>query len=200
MNEKNIYSIFDCMLPLEEKEGLLKQYGIVVWMTGLSGSGKSTLAVALEKELHRNGRMTCLLDGDNIRSGLNADLGFSTDDRTENIRRIAEVGKLFVQNGIIVIAAFISPTASLRQMAARIIGEKHFFELYVNTPLSVCEQRDTKGLYAKARKGLIKDFTGISAPFEVPQNPSLVIDTSTKGLNEAVSEIVTAIHPLISYE
>ncbi len=197
---KTIHTIFDKMLLSEDKERLLHQHGLVIWMTGLSGSGKSTLAVALEKELHHAGRMTCLLDGDNIRSGLNADLSFSAEDRTENIRRIAEVCKLFAQNGLIVIAAFISPTEAMREMAARIIGSKYFFELFVSTPLSVCEERDTKGFYAKARKGLLKDFTGISAPFEAPKKPSLTIDTSTVCVEEAIRQIIVKVYPLICYE
>ena len=182
----NIYPIFDQMLSREDKETLLGQKGVMLWFTGLSGSGKSTVAVALERELHRRGRLCRILDGDNIRSGINANLGFSEADRRENIRRIAEVSKLFVDTGIITIAAFISPTEEMRQMAAEIIGRNDFKEIYISTPLEECERRDVKGLYAKARLGEIKNFTGISAPFEAPVNPDLSIDTSAVSLEESV--------------
>lgn len=182
----NIYPIFDQMLSREDKETLLGQKGVMLWFTGLSGSGKSTVAVALECELHRRGRLCRILDGDNIRSGINANLGFSEADRKENIRRIAEVSKLFVDTGIITIAAFISPTEEMRQMAAEIIGRNDFKEIYISTPLEECERRDVKGLYAKARLGEIKNFTGISAPFEAPMNPDLSIDTSAVSLEESV--------------
>jgi adenylylsulfate kinase len=182
----NIYPIFDQMLSREDKEALLGQKGVMLWFTGLSGSGKSTVAVALERELHRRGRLCRILDGDNIRSGINANLGFSEADRKENIRRIAEVSKLFVDTGIITIAAFISPTEEMRQMAAEIIGRNDFKEIYISTPLEECERRDVKGLYAKARLGEIKNFTGISSPFEAPVNPELSIDTSAVSLEESV--------------
>ena len=182
----NIYPSFDQMLSREDKEALLGQRGVMLWFTGLSGSGKSTVAVALERELHRRGRLCRILDGDNIRSGINANLGFSEADRKENIRRIAEVSKLFVDTGIITIAAFISPTEEMRQMAAEIIGRNDFKEIYISTPLEECERRDVKGLYAKARLGEIKNFTGISAPFEAPMNPDLSIDTSAVSLEESV--------------
>ncbi len=188
-----IYTVFDKMLRREDKEELLKQHGLVIWMTGLSGSGKSTLAIALEKELHKNGRLTCVLDGDNIRSGLNSDLGFSSEDRIENIRRIAEVCKLFVDNGVIVISAFICPTNNLREMASQIIGSSHYFEIYVSTPLAICEARDHKGLYAKARSGEIKDFTGLTAPFDIPLQSSLIIDTSAISISDAVKRIMEKI-------
>jgi adenylylsulfate kinase len=182
----NIYPIFDQMLSREDKETLLGQKGVMLWFTGLSGSGKSTVAVALERELHRRGRLCRILDGDNIRTGINANLGFSEADRKENIRRIAEVSKLFVDTGIITIAAFISPTEEMRQMAAEIIGRNDFKEIYISTPLEECERRDVKGLYAKARLGEIKNFTGISSPFEAPVNPDLSIDTSAVSLEESV--------------
>ena len=174
------------MLSREDKEVLLGQRGVMLWFTGLSGSGKSTVAVALERELHRRGRLCRILDGDNIRSGINANLGFSEADRKENIRRIAEVSKLFVDTGIITIAAFISPTEEMRQMAAEIIGRNDFKEIYISTPLEECERRDVKGLYAKARLGEIKNFTGISSPFEAPVAPDLSIDTSAVSLEESV--------------
>jgi adenylylsulfate kinase len=158
-------------------------------MTGLSGSGKSTLAIALERRLHALGRYAVVLDGDNVRTGINNNLGFSDADRTENIRRIAEVAKLFVQNGAVVICCFVSPTVAIREQARTIIGTDDFLEVFVDTPLEVCEARDVKGLYAKARAGEVKDFTGISAPFEPPTAPALRIaiaglseDTSTDAL------------------
>lgn len=186
----NIYPIFDQMLSREDKEMLLGQRGVMLWFTGLSGSGKSTVAVALERELHRRGRLCRILDGDNIRSGINANLGFSEADRRENIRRIAEVSKLFVDTGIITIAAFISPTEEMRQMAAEIIGLNDFKEIYISTPLEECERRDIKGLYAKARLGEIKNFTGISSPFEAPVAPALSLDTSRLTLQESVAALL----------
>ena len=186
----NIYPIFDQMLSREDKEKLLGQQGVMLWFTGLSGSGKSTIAVALEQELHRRGRLCRILDGDNIRAGINANLGFSEADRKENIRRIAEVSKLFVDTGIITIAAFISPTEEMRQMAAEIIGRNDFKEIYISTPLEECERRDVKGLYAKARLGEIKNFTGISSPFEVPANPALSLDTSKLTIKESVDALL----------
>lgn len=190
----NIYPIFDRMLTRADKEQLLGQRGMMIWFTGLSGSGKSTIAIALERELQRRRLLCRILDGDNIRSGINSNLGFSPEDRVENIRRIAEVGKLFVDTGIITLAAFISPTNELRRMAARIIGEQDFHEVYVSTPLEECERRDVKGLYAKARRGEIRDFTGISAPFEVPENPALSLDTSQLTVEESVDRILKLIN------
>ena len=176
-----IYPIFDKMLSREDKESLLHQRGIMIWMTGLSGSGKSTVAIGVERELHNRGILCRILDGDNIRAGINSNLGFSEEDRRENIRRIAEIGKLFVDTGIVTIACFVSPTTELREMARKIIGEKDFREVYIATPLDECERRDVKGLYARARRGEVKDFTGISAPFEAPTNPDLSLDTSYQG-------------------
>ena len=190
---EHIYPIFDRMLSRTDKETLLGQRGMMIWFTGLSGSGKSTIAIALERELHRRGLLCRILDGDNIRSGINNNLGFSPEDRIENIRRIAEVGRLFVDTGIITLAAFISPTNELRRMAARIIGEDDFFEVYVSTPLEECERRDVKGLYAKARRGEIKEFTGISAPFERPEHPALTLDTSRLSLEESVNQLLDLI-------
>ena len=189
-NDNNIYPIFDRMLARADKERLLGQRGMMLWFTGLSGSGKSTVAVALERELHRRGRLCRLLDGDNIRTGINAGLGFSADDRRENIRRIAEVGKLFVDTGIITLAAFVSPTEELRTLARDIIGAADFKEIFVATPLEECERRDVKGLYARARRGEVKNFTGISAPFEAPQNPALVLDTTDTPVEESVGKVL----------
>lgn len=195
--QNNIYPIFDKMLTREDKEYLLKQRSVMVWFTGLSGSGKSTIAIALERELHKRGLLCRILDGDNIRSGINNNLGFSAEDRVENIRRIAEVSRLFIDSGIITIAAFISPNNALREMAASIIGKDNFLEIYVSTPIEECERRDVKGLYAKARRGEIKDFTGISAPFEAPAHPSLTLDTSVLSLEESVNKLLELIIPKI---
>ena len=186
----NIYPIFDRMMGRKDKETLLKQRSVMVWFTGLSGSGKSTIAIALERELHQRGLLCRILDGDNIRSGINNNLGFSAEDRVENIRRIAEVSKLFIDTGVITIAAFISPNNELREMASSIIGKENFLEVYVNTPIEECERRDVKGLYAKARKGEIKDFTGVSAPFEAPEHPALSLDTSVLSLEESVNKLL----------
>ncbi|MBQ6192202.1 MAG: adenylyl-sulfate kinase [Bacteroidaceae bacterium] len=185
-----IYPIFDKMLSREDKEQLLHQRGIMIWMTGLSGSGKSTVAIGVERELHKRGILCRILDGDNIRAGINSNLGFSAEDRRENIRRIAEIGKLFVDTGIVTIACFVSPTLELRQMAREIIGEKDFREVYIATPLEECERRDVKGLYARARRGEVKDFTGISAPFEAPTHPDLSLDTSQMTLKDEVEAVV----------
>lgn len=187
---ENIYPVFDRMLTRADKEALLKQRGMMLWFTGLSGSGKSTVAIALERELQRRGLLCRLLDGDNIRTGINANLGFTADDRRENIRRIAEVAKLFVDTGIITLAAFISPTEELRTLARDIIGADDFKEIYISTPLEECERRDVKGLYARARRGEVKHFTGISAPFEVPQHPALSLDTSRLTLEQSVAKLV----------
>ncbi|HCF76357.1 MAG TPA: adenylyl-sulfate kinase [Bacteroides uniformis] len=198
MEENNhIYPIFDKMLMRKDKEDLLKQHSVMVWFTGLSGSGKSTIAIALERELHKRGLLCRILDGDNIRSGINNNLGFTEADRVENIRRIAEVSKLFLDTGVITIAAFISPNNDIREMAADIIGQDDFLEVYVSTPLEECERRDVKGLYAKARKGEIKNFTGISAPFEEPAYPALTLDTSVLSLEESVNKLLELILPRI---
>lgn len=197
MNENHIYPIFDRMLQREDRETLLNQKGLMIWFTGLSGSGKSTVAVALERELHNRGLLCRTLDGDNIRSGINNNLGFSNEDRIENIRRIAEVSKLFVETGIVTLAAFISPTNDIRKLASEIIGEDDFVEVFIDTPLEVCEQRDVKGLYKKARAGEIKEFTGISSPFEAPENPDLRIDTSKQSLEESVNQLISFILPKV---
>lgn len=176
----------------------MQQRGCAIWMTGLSGSGKSTIALALEKQLHAAGHLTTVLDGDNVRTGINNNLGFSEADRTENIRRIAEVAKLFVQQGIITICCFVSPTVAIRQLAKDIIGEQDFLEVFVDTPLDVCEQRDVKGLYAKARAGEVKDFTGISAPFEAPTSPTIRLKTAGRSEADTVQELHQFIAPRIS--
>lgn len=196
-NNDNIYPIFDRMLGRKDKEELLEQHGVMIWFTGLSGSGKSTVAIALERELHKRGLLCRILDGDNIRSGINNNLGFSEIDRVENIRRIAEVSKLFIDTGIITIAAFISPNNDIREMAAAIIGQDDFLEIFVSTPLEECEKRDVKGLYAKARRGEIKNFTGISAPFEAPINPTLSLDTSKLSLEQSVNRLLDIVLPKV---
>ena len=189
----NIYPIYEKMMTRSDKEQLLGQRGVMVWFTGLSGSGKSTVALGVERELHKRGILCRILDGDNIRSGINKNLGFSADDRKENIRRIAEIGKLFVDTGVVTLSAFISPTNESRHMASEIIGADDFREVYVSTPLEVCEQRDVKGLYARARRGEIKDFTGVGAPFEVPEHPALTLDTSVLTLEESVNKVLELI-------
>jgi adenylylsulfate kinase len=188
---KNIFTVFDEVLQKAEKEKLLKQKGIAIWMTGLSGSGKTTIAKALEKKLHTESFLTQILDGDNVRAGINNNLTFSETDRIENIRRIAEVSKLFVECGVITINCFVSPTIE--------IGEKNFYEIFINTPISICEQRDVKGLYKKARNGEIKDFTGINAPFEAPLNPSINILTEGKTIEQSTSELYKYILPKIQF-
>lgn len=188
----NIYPIFDTLVSQQQKETLLKQRGKVIWMVGLSGSGKSTLARAAENTLHQQQKVTMLLDGDNLRAGVNNNLGFSEEERTENIRRAAEVAKLFAHCGLITICSLISPTERIRSMAREII-EKDYFEVYIDCPLEICEQRDVKGLYAKARRGEIKDFTGISSPFEAPQSPDLRVPTYQQSLEESHQVLVNKI-------
>ena len=198
-SQRHIHPIFDRILASPEKEDLLKQRGLVIWMTGLSGSGKSTIAIALERKLHENGFLTQVLDGDNVRTGINNNLGFSVEDRTENIRRIAEVSKLFSQCGIICINSFVSPLQSMRNQAAEIIGKNKFVEVCIDTPLEECEKRDVKGLYKKARAGEIKNFTGIDDPFEAPLSPDISISTVGKSIEECVDQLYNYILPKISY-
>lgn len=173
-----------------DKEKLLKQKGSVIWFTGLSGAGKTTIAIELEKQLYHKELITQILDGDLVRAGINNNLGFSNEDRIENIRRIAEVAKLFVNSGIITICCFVSPTEEIRTLARTIIGKDDFIEVFVNTSFDVCEKRDVKGLYAKARKGEIKDFTGIDAPYEVPVNPEIELKTNDLSVEESVKKIL----------
>lgn len=188
--EENIFPVFDKILQREDKEKLLHQKAKVIWMTGLSGSGKTTIAIALERELQKQNFFTQILDGDNIRAGINNNLGFSDADRTENIRRISEVAKLFLNCGVITICCFVSPTEAIRNQAKEIIGENNFIEIFINTPIEICEKRDVKGLYAKARKGEIKDFTGINAPFETPINPAIEVKTENRKVEDCVNEII----------
>lgn len=193
----NIFTFHDEILQKEDKEKLLGQNAFALWMTGLSGSGKTTVAKILEKKLHENGILTQLLDGDNVRDGLNQNLGFSAEDRAENIRRIAEVNKLFVQCGVVTINCFVSPTHEIRDSARRIIGVQHFVEVFVDTPLEVCESRDVKGLYKKARSGEIKNFTGIDAPFESPENPEVILKTANQTPEESAGVLFDHIYPKI---
>ncbi|MBN2486456.1 MAG: adenylyl-sulfate kinase [Bacteroidales bacterium] len=186
------------MISSSKKETLLGQKGKVIWFTGLSASGKTTLALGLEKKLFSDGFLTQILDGDLVRQGLCSNLGFSVNDRTENIRRIAEVAKLFSQSGIVTLAAFISPTNKIRQMAREIIGSENYIEVFVSTPLEICEARDPKGLYKKARAGEMKDFTGISALFEIPEKPAIVIDTSSLAVDASIEEIYRQVLPCIT--
>lgn len=190
---ENIYPIYDRMMTRQDKESLLGQRGIMIWFTGLSGSGKSTVAMGLERELHAQGILCRILDGDNVRAGINNNLGFSAEDRIENIRRIAEIGKLFVQTGVVTLACFVSPTNDIRQMAREIVGKEDFLEVYISTPIEECERRDVKGLYARARKGEVKNFTGISAPFEAPVSADIAIDTSKIPLEESVRTLTELI-------
>lgn len=172
-----------------DREKQLGQRGFVLWFTGLSGSGKSTIANAVEQQLYKSGYKTYTLDGDNIRQGINKGLTFTAEDRAENLRRIAEVAKLFVDSGQICMAAFVSPTRADRKIVKDIIGDKDFIEVFVDTPLEICEQRDVKGLYAMARKGEIKNFTGISAPYESPENPEIVVKTEHKTIEDSAKEV-----------
>jgi adenylylsulfate kinase len=194
----NIHPIFDQLLQRSDKETLLKQRSLVLWMTGLSGSGKSTIAKGLEKRLHEQGHLVMILDGDNVRTGINANLGFSETDRIENIRRVSEVSKLFVQCGVITINSFVSPTRDIRELAKNIIGADDFYEVYINASFEECAKRDVKGLYKKALAGEIKNFTGLDAPFEAPEHPALEIKTAEQSIEESIETIYQFLLPLIS--
>ncbi len=198
MNE-HIYPTFHQILDRAAKEKFLKQRAKVIWLTGLSGAGKTTLAQHLEEALFRTGFLTQVLDGDNIRSGINSNLGFSDADRLENIRRIAEISKLFLHCGVITINCFISPTGVIRDLARQIIGSDNFIEVYVNAPLEVCEQRDVKGLYSRARRGEIKDFTGVTSPFEVPAHLDIEIRTDLYPVGTCVEKLMEFILPKITF-
>lgn len=195
---ENIHPIFDTILPTDKKEALLNQKSLVIWMVGLSGSGKSTIARALENRLYEKGYLTALLDGDNLRTGINNNLGFSEEDRTENIRRAAEASKLLAHNGVITICSLISPTAQIRAMAKEIIGAK-YCEVFINCPIEVCEKRDVKGLYAKARRGEIKSFTGIDSPFEAPESPDIELNTADRSAEENLNQLLEYILPKVKY-
>lgn len=190
---ENIFPHFDQMLSREFRENKLGQKGKVIWLTGLSGSGKSTIGLALEKRLFQENFFAQLLDGDNIRSGINKNLGFSEEDRKENIRRIAEIAKLYLSTGIITINSFISPTKETRDLARDIVGQDDFLEIYINAPISVCESRDVKGLYKKARAGEIQGFTGINQTYEEPENPAFELRTDLQSIDESVDILFTFI-------
>ncbi|MVM35209.1 adenylyl-sulfate kinase [Spirosoma sp. HMF4905] len=194
----NIHPIYDCLTPRHEREARLGQRGKVLWLTGLSGAGKSTIAAGLEQRLFREGFFAQVLDGDNIRTGINSNLGFSPESRLENIRRIAEVAKLYLISGIITVNCFISPAREMRELAKAIIGASDFIEIYINAPLDVCEQRDVKGLYQKARRGEIKEFTGVDAPYEHPEKPALEIHTAETTIDAAVETAFQFLLPLIT--
>ncbi len=189
----NIHPEFHRFLNRHDKETLLRQKGLAVWMCGLSGSGKSTIANAAERVLHQQGRFTIILDGDNVRTGLNADLGFSDEDRLENIRRIAELTKILVNNGVVVIISAITPRGELRDLARGVVGEENLFEVYVQASYEACEQRDVKGLYAKASKGEIAHFTGKDGSFEPPLSPDLTLDTEILSIEDAAIELIEGI-------
>ena len=196
LTKKNIYPVFNQILSKEEKEERLKQNAKCIWLTGLSGSGKTTIAIELERKLFDMGYFVQILDGDNIRSGISNNLDFSNSDRFENIRRISEVSKLFVNSGIITINCFVSPTEEIRSEARKIIGKDNFVGIFVNTDIEICEERDTKGLYKKARKGEIKNFTGISSKFERPDSTFFEID-ATKNIVETLNDLLKIVLPLI---
>jgi adenylylsulfate kinase len=200
MTENNIHTVFDKIKDRKAKEIYLKQRAKVIWFTGLSGSGKTTLASLLEKRLFELNYFCQILDGDNVRSGINKNLKFTDEDRIENIRRIAEVSKLFMNCGIILLCSFISPTNEIRQMAKEIVGEEDFLEVFIDTPLEVCESRDPKGLYKKARAGEIKNFTGISAPFEAPEAPFLQVDNTDPDISNTIREMLLKILPEIRFD
>jgi adenylylsulfate kinase len=178
----------------QRREQLNGHKAVAVWFTGLSGAGKSTLAHAVEEELHQLGCRTFVFDGDNVRHGLCSNLGFSIKDRTENIRRIGEMAKLFVEAGVIALTAFISPLQADRERVRKLIGDADFIEVYVKCPVSVCESRDVKGMYKKARAGLIEEFTGISSPYEEPQHPDIVVDTAQETIEESVGKVIAGIY------
>lgn len=181
------------------KEALLNQHARVFWMCGLSGAGKSTLANRLEEELTERGFLSMVIDGDYIRQGLNKGLGYSQNDRQENLRRVAEIARLTTANGIISIVSFITPTKLIREMVKDIVGEPDYIEIYINSPIEICEQRDTKGLYRQAREGKINNFTGIDSPFEVPYNPHIEIDTANLGIGECSQKLLEFVLPMIEH-
>lgn len=190
---KNIHPIDYQFVPSEEREIRNGQYAKVFWFTGLSGSGKSTLAIGLERKLFDMGFEVVVLDGDNVRSGLNKNLSFSPEDRKENIRRVAEVAKLFISAGQVCFVTFISPTKELRDLAKEILGAEDFVEVFIDTPIEICEARDVKGLYKKARGGEIDNLTGIGAPYEPPENPDILICTKDKSVEESLDELYNQI-------
>lgn len=200
MSNENIFPVFERILQRSHKEKILRQHAKVLWVYGLSGSGKTTIAIALEKALHDRGFLTQILDGDNIRKGINNNLGFSAEDRSENLRRIAEVNKLFYNCGVITINCFISPLKENRDTVREIVGKDDFIEIFVDTPIEECEKRDVKGLYKMAREGKIKNFTGVDAPFEVPEKPDKRVETVDRSPESIVDELLDYILPHIYYK
>jgi adenylylsulfate kinase len=186
---RHIHPVFDRLLQRSDKEQLLEQQGLCIWLTGLSGSGKSTLAIGLERKFHAMGILCKVLDGDNVRTGLNGNLGFSEEDRHENIRRVAEVNKLFLHTGIVTINCFVSPTKYIRDLAKNIVGIEDFYEVYINATFDECAKRDVKGLYKKALAGEIKNFTGLDAPFEAPEDAALEIDTHALDIESSIERL-----------
>jgi adenylylsulfate kinase len=200
MSDENIHPEFDRILGRSAKERLLKQRSCVVWLYGLSGSGKSTLADKLERHLHAAGRLTQLLDGDNVRTGLNSGLGFSDDDRRENIRRVAEVARLFASAGVITVCSFITPAKRLRSLARQIVGGEDFIDVYVKASFETCAERDVKGLYAKAKSGGVKNFTGRDSAFEEPDEADLILDTESESEDESLAKLIALIEPRVATE
>lgn len=199
VKNEHIFPVFEHLTPRVEKENFLKQNACVLWFTGLSGSGKTTIAIEVERALFNMGFVCQLLDADNIRAGINNDLGFELQDREENIRRIAEINKLFIHCGIITLSCFVSPTLKIRDIARNIIGTDDFFEVYFSTPFDVCKKRDPKGLYKKANKGLISNFTAISSPYECPINPNFEINTDIYTIEESTQKLLDFILPKITF-
>lgn len=194
----NLYPI-QTQVTKKQREQVLQQHARLIWFTGLSGSGKSTLAVQLEAQLYAKGFKTYLLDGDNIRTGLNKDLSFTDEGRVENIRRIGEVAKLMLDAGIVVLSAFISPFKADREQVKAIVGNENYIEVFVDAPLEVCEQRDVKGLYKKARAGEVKNFTGIDSPYEAPEHPDIILQTHKLSVEESIQILQQGIFPKIKY-
>ncbi len=194
-----LFTDFNDFIRRNRRRFLVKQTPRVIWMTGLSGAGKSTLSIEIQNALRKKGYFTKIFDGDIVRTGLCKDLGYSLDDRMENIRRIAELSKIFLDSGIIVICSFISPTEKMRQMAREIIGANNFIEVYINAPLEVCEKRDVKGLYARARQGLIVNFTGIDSIFEPPAHPDIEVRTDLWSIDKTARYMLRRIIPKVKY-
>ena len=194
-----VFPLFEKLVSRQEKERTLNQRARVIWFTGLPCSGKTTLALGIEKELFNRGYLCQVLDGDNVRCGINSNLGFSNTDRLENIRRIAEVSKLFLSAGVITINAFVSPTHEIRNLARTIIGHEDFIEIFLNPSVEVCEHRDVKGMYKKARAGQITDFTGVNAPFEMPFHPNLEVNTDKESIDASLKMILDYIIPIIEF-
>jgi len=184
-------------MKIDKSDNSSKQHGVVIWLSGLPCSGKTTIGTGLEAKLNKSGYLVRMLDGDITRKGICSDLGFSLHDRYENIRRIAEIAKLFSETGVITVCAFITPTEELRQLALQIVGEDNFVNVFVDAPLEVCEQRDVKGMYKKARKGEISDFTGVSAPFDIPENPDITLYTADFNPQQSINELYSYLLPLI---